>query len=400
MDAYSNHQRPAAVTCWLAAVALAGAAMPAAAESNPYYFGGSLGLSNVSNVYRQANASNSDTVATASLLGGIDQKFGRQRLFGDVSVQGNRYQDNTELNNHAYSLRGGLDWATLERLSGSLNISASQALADYNVGGVSQIFKKNVENNNQAQVLIRLGLVTRYSMEASYTFRNRDFSAIEYNSLEYRQGAASLGLVYRSSQDLRFGIAARHTDGKYPTYFSTPFGPVADDYKRNDIDLTTNWDATGASKLGARVSFTKSEHTVASSRDLSGITGVINWNWQPTGHWTIFTQLSRETGQETLSGGTDQSRLTSALRFNSNYQLTGKVTLNAGLFYSKADRNSGPLQTRDFDRDFAYNFGVNWAYSRTLSVNCLVNHLDRDSSIPQYAFNTGSYGCTVQAIFY
>ncbi|MDN3920840.1 hypothetical protein [Roseateles violae] len=390
---------------WLALACLAAAAAPAAAESNPYYFGGSLGLSQVSNVYRQAFSSNSDTVASASLLGGFDQRLGRQRLYADASVQGNRYNDNKQLDNHAYSLKGGLDWSTIERLSGSFTFNSSEALADYNVGrGVDQVFKKNIERNDNAQALFRVGLVTRYSAEAIISYRKRDFSAPEYDQLDYHQTAGSLGLVYRPSQDLRLGVAYRQTDGVYPHY-PLFFGGVQiasfqDDYKRKDIDLTTGWDASGASKLNARISYTKTEHTVITSSNYSGFTGLINWNWQPTGHWTFFTQLSRETGQEGLPGVTDQSRLTTALRLNGTYQLTGKVSLNAGLFYSRADRNSTAFQSRDFDRDFAYNLGANWAYSRTWSVSCLLNHLDRDSSIPQYAFDTGSFGCNVQAVFY
>jgi len=109
--------------------ATAALSMQAWAQSSPYYFGGGLGLTHVSNVYRQANDANSDNVTTATLLAGVDQRFGRQRLFGDGSVQSNRYQSNSSLNNQSYSVRGGLDWETLERLSGTLSGNASRAAA-------------------------------------------------------------------------------------------------------------------------------------------------------------------------------------------------------------------------------------------------------------------------------
>ena len=60
------------------------AATAAHAESSPYYFGGGLGVTQVSNLYRQTDNVNSDTVATATLLAGLDQGLGRGRIFGDA----------------------------------------------------------------------------------------------------------------------------------------------------------------------------------------------------------------------------------------------------------------------------------------------------------------------------
>jgi len=199
------------------------------ADANPYYIGASLNLSHVSNIYRQNNNANNDVVSTAGLLAGLDQRFGRQRLFADASLQANRYRSNTALNNRGYTLKAGLDWSTVERLSGTVSVNNSRSLASYNIGsGVQPIFKKNVEDNKQLDVVVRLGLVSKYSLEAQGGLRSRRFTAQEYARLEFDQKRASLGLVYRPSSDLRLGVAGRFTRDEYPRY--TLLNPLSGSY--------------------------------------------------------------------------------------------------------------------------------------------------------------------------
>ena len=89
----------------------------------PYYLGVSQGFTHESNVFRSPNGS-SDTYSSTSLLGGFDQPIGRQRLFGTASVSANRYFKQSELDNTSYALNAGLDWETINKLSGNVNASA------------------------------------------------------------------------------------------------------------------------------------------------------------------------------------------------------------------------------------------------------------------------------------
>lgn len=387
-----------------ACAAALGSARPASAETSPYYLGGGLNVNQVSNIYRQNNNSNDDTVATASLLAGIDQTFGRQRLFGDVSLQNNRYRRNTDLNNQSYSVKAGLDWATLERLSGTISGSKTRALAPYNVGnGINPVFSKNVEDNTTFDAVARIGLVTRFSVEATAGYRSRDFSAIEYSSLVFNQDRYSLGLVYQPSDKLRLGVAGRRTNGKFPRYSLVSTGVYAAyDYSRNDLDLTGRWAISGASVIDGRLSYGKSTHDGGVGQDFSGGSGQVTWTWQPTGKLALSTTVSRDTGLETsffsFAGGSlssDLNRITTAVQINANYDLTSKISLNAGASLSKSDRKSSFLtQTADdFDRDNAFNLGARWQYSRSVLLGCQASHQSRASSTAQYVFSANSYGC-------
>ena len=384
-----------------------GYAVPVLADANPYYFGASLGVNQVSNVYRLNNNTNSDTVSTASLLAGIDQSFGRQRLFGDASLNTNRYRSNASLNNSGYNLKGGLDWSTVERLSGTVSVNNSRALGIYNLLNIAPISKKNIEDNNQLEAVVRMGLVTKFSLEATGAYRTRRFSAVEYARLEFNQNRFSLGIVYRPSTDLSLGVAGRVTNDKYPRYTLSSDGYSAGEFQRNDIDLTGRWAISGASALEGRLSSGRSKVVRGVGTDFSGVTGLVGWTWQPTARWNLSTNLSRDTGLETslFNLGTsiysaDQNRLTNALRFNANYELSSKVALNAGFSLSKTDRTDSLLgqNVSNFDRDTLFSLGVRYQLSRGTQLSCQYSKQARDSSIPLSVYDANSFGCSGQII--
>jgi len=395
-----------------AALGLLGAACLCAttawAEQSPYYYGASLSLNHVSNIYRASNNANSDEVATASLLGGIDQHLGRQRLFVDASVQANRYRKSSTLNNLGYNLKGGLDWSTIERLSGTISASTSQALANYNVDrNVPQVFAKNIETNNRLDSVVRLGLVTKLTLEGGLGLSQRRFTLDEFARLEYDQKRYSLGVFYKPSSDLRIGLGVRRTNTDYPRYETVdpkavPLVYLPGAYERDDIDLTTDWVVSGKSSLFARLSSGKSKRTVGGDNTFSGLTGQLTWNWRPTARWNISTSVSRDTGLESslfqsgpITSSYDQDRLTNAVQMNASYELSSKVSLTGGMSLSNTDRSQsvGANSAADFDKDRSYNLGISWAYSRGITLGCQIGRQSRDSSFPGYAYSGNNYGC-------
>ncbi|MBV8033914.1 outer membrane beta-barrel protein [Roseateles sp.] len=395
------------------AAALTASAQAQTDDVTPFYAGGSLGVSHVSNVFRQANANNSDTVVSAGLLAGLDQRFGRQHVTVDGLLQNNRYSSNRDLDNQSYTLRSALAWQTLGNLSGTLSATSSRALADFNIGGgVTPIFKKNTERNDEYAALVRLGMLTRYSLEGGWSHKQRDFSAPEYDRFAFRQDTSQLGVYATPGGNLKLGLVGRHTQGQYPRYpVGVVFNPATlqfevrsevDHYTRNDVDFTTSWDTGGSSSLNTRLSRSQLKHSLDNLRNFSGTTGAIGWTWRPTGKIQLGAQYSRDTGQESTSQTTDVNRLYTSWRLTGSYALTGKLSLNANFNLNRSHRASDAgIQLADaFDNDKAYGLGLSWAFSRGLSLTCQYNHASRDSSVPQYIYGASSYGCTGQAIVY
>ncbi len=393
-------------------------AAPAWAESNPYYYGGSLGINRVSNIYRSVVSPNDDTVATASLLAGINQPIGRQRVFADVNVNTNRYSKNTDLNNLGYSVKGGLDWSTLGRLSGTLSVDNSQALSTYTERTQLALRKKNLENNTNLNGVVRLGLVTQYSLEAGAGHRTRRYSADEYTQFEVDQNRFSLGLVWQPSTDLRLGLAGRVTTDKYPAYTQTGFVLVngvpqaiqipvgAREFERKDIDLTGRWVASGASTLEGRISTGRSKVKQGVANDFSGVTGQLTWGWQPSAKLNLSSSVSRDTGLESSFTNTntsaEQDRLTNGLQVNATYELTGKVFLTSGLSTSKSRRinDVAGQRSEEADRDNSFSLGARWQYSRGITLGCQLSKSSRNSSLEIYTFDANSYGCYGQILLY
>ena len=147
----------------------------ATAQSSPYYVGLSLGLLQDSNLFRSRDGaalppglSRSDTVITTSLLAGVDQPIGRQRVFGTLSLNDNRYANNDYLSYPGYGLNAGVDWSTVERVSGTVSMRANQAQRRFNdISGAVIDPRKNIENSLGVDAVFRVGLVTRWSAEAS-----------------------------------------------------------------------------------------------------------------------------------------------------------------------------------------------------------------------------------------
>jgi hypothetical protein len=383
-------------------------------DSVPFYAGGSLGVSHLSNVYRQANTPNSDTVVSAGLLGGIDTRLGRQHLTLDGALQNNRYSNNSTLNYRSHSLRGALNWETIGNLSGTLSAKTDRSMADFNRGdGTVQIFKKNIESNDEYQALARLGVGTRYSLEGGVTQRQRDFSAEEYARYVYRQNTGSLGAYATPAGHVRLGLVGRRTKGHNPRYPTGLFAldpttllPVAltarNDYTRDDVDFTTRWTLGGRSTLNTRISRSKTSNSLESLRDFSGTTGSVGVALQPTAKLQLNLQYARDTGQESTVRTGDLNRVYTSWQLSGNYALTAKLSIGARASNNSARRSSdaGVTVADALEDTKAYNLSLRWALSRSFNLSCQADHTTRDASVPQYAFSANSYGCTGQAIFY
>lgn len=414
---------------WLASPFWAGALMallaPAAqAQSQPYYLGVSQTLAHESNIYRiseqqvlPAGLSKSDTLSSTALFGGIDQGFGRQRFYGSASVRANRYQGNSGLNNEGYGLNLALDWSTLERLSGTVSLGASQNLTQFNdinnTGAVET--QRNIDQNQQIDAKLRLGVVTRYTAEASVGLSKRRFSAASYARSEYDQKSASLGLSWRPSSLLALGAAARLTQVDYPRYRSLGDGTFESDrLNRSDLDFIAQWLPSGNSSLNVRLSPTHTGYDRSKESDFSGLTGSANWVWQATGKVRLTSLLSRDTGQSSdaisqgvlRTGAVDFSRTTTALKVTGDYQFSAKIALSAAITQASRDlarsfNQGGPaIVERGSDSSTLLGLGAKWAPTRSLQVGCDLSTEQRRSNNPALAttLNANSLSCSGQFV--
>lgn len=382
---------------------------PAWAQDNTYYFGAEQAFTGESNVFRVATGQpeSEDVYSTTSLLGGIDRSIGRQRLFGDARVGYNRYRDNTQLNHTAYAANLGVDWETVHSLSGRVAYTTEERLARYGADQGPPLTTKNMERGQQFVARGQYGTVSPLSLEALYVHRDLKYSAPEYAFQEFRQDAIRAGVLYRPGGLLTLGFGVRRTEGEYPYETNPSTGATqADEFSRNDFDLTAVYAVTGQSTLNARLSYTKEEHDLVTSRDLSQTTGAIRWDYKPTAKLSFTTELIHDTGAETAFFGFGQGGVNNAVGKNSEisdlvairaiYEATAKIHLEAyGRYVERelVNTQDPTLPATGTDRFGEARLGVRWMPTRSLTFACTVSREKRGTSSPlsyPYAANVAT----------
>lgn len=379
-----------------------------AEDPNPYYAGVSLGYNHDSNIFRVPNAIGDNYISTG-LLGGFDQPIGRQRIYANGTLRKNRFNKLSELDNTSYSLTAGLDWSTIEKISGGLVLSTNQGLASYSTGtNALPVQVRNVEKSKELVARVQYGLASRLSLTGSATHRELEYSALAYQPNNYEMNIGSAGVKYRPSAALTAGVALRVSRGHYTKQFNINGEPAS--LERDDVDWTVTWAPTGESTIDARLSTGRRSGDAISQQDFSGVTGAVSWLFQPTGKLNFKTSLVRDTGIETnflnvaqgQSVGTgDNNRLTTAIGLTANYSATAKILATANANYSHRSLTftpqAGQASIEGTDSTKSFSIGANYKPTRNSLVNCAVGRQSRStSSVLSFEYSANTASCSAQ----
>jgi hypothetical protein len=367
---------------------------PALAQSSPWWAGAALNLTHDSNIYRQADGAaplpagrgRSDTILTSSLLAGLDQPIGRQHLRADVALRNNRFASNEVLDNNGYGLKLGLDWATIGRVSGSLGVAAERSLVRFDSGSLEAgTLERNTVSSRRVDGTVRVGVVTRWSAEASFSRQQVDYSAASFDSSDFVHTSLGTALRYSPSDLLSVSAGLSGRQGRYPRFARTHDGGfVAERYSGRNLDLTARWAPSGSSQLDGRVSLGKTSFDRVTARDVSGLTGQVAWTFRPTGKLRTEIRWTRDRGQDVELLGFDASgrvadfsRTSNALALGLHYELSAKITLSSrvtairrDLVDSRLDLLGDMVVRNGSDRSVLAQLGARWAPSRGLQVGC------------------------------
>lgn len=373
------------------------AAQVGAQERSPYYIGLSETVSHDNNLYRTNTNQVTQTISTTGLVAGFDQPLGRQRVFGDATVQYNKYLDLDGLDNKSYAISTGLDWETVEFLSGQLRYYARNSLADF--GSLSGSTVPSDQSTQQFRGTLRYGITSKLAIDTGYEYRRLDYSNDAYIAREYSQNSVNAGLRWGTDGLLTLGIGYRATHGSVPHFQPTP--PYEDELKRHDIDLSVVWTPSALSTLNARVSSTKETHTLGSTAETSAVTGSISWNYRPTAKLRFTSLLVRDTGTETTflstpSSGTtalpvDRSSLSTMGQLDASYSVTSKVSFDANARQRRGTLANGGGR----DKVTGYGAGLSYLPTRSTSLSCNVMRETRDAAGGS-AYSATTSGCSAQ----
>lgn len=377
------------------------------AEASPYFVGLSQSFGHDSNHYRTSANELPDKFSLTSLNLGFDQPIGRQRVFASTSVRATRYEDVRVLDNVGYGVNAGLDWSTIERLSGSLGVASNRILANYAASGDEvQTTKRNLETSSQANLRVQLGVASLLSLNTALSHSEISYTAPEYSAAEVRQNAGSLGFTYRPSSLLSMGGALRATRGEYPNVV-VPSTGAKQTFNRDDVDLTTTWVASGLSTLNARLSYGRSVFEGQVLRNVKGVTGSLSWDWKATGKLSFNTNLSRDSGSETAlhalannqgSAVGDNSVLTNAIGLAVAYEASAKIRLTLGGRTARRELVSGSITGRD--RSSTLSLGASYEPARSWHIGCNASRDQRtpldNSTVVSTQYSATLASCNIQ----
>jgi Putative beta-barrel porin 2 len=380
-----------------AASVLAQTAAPAA--ERPWYVGLNQDFTHTSNVLGSTSGSEvSDTISTTSLLGGVNTRLGRQRLFADATLNTTKYRQIDARDANGYNLNLGMDWSTVERLSGTVRIGAQQRQTDFGGSGIAQVSLSNIEKTQDVDAVARLGSEALLTYEVGVGWRKVDFGAPEFATGAYTQQRGNMGLVIRPSGLLtvRTGLQGSRTDYDASNARAKSAG----------VYLGATWVPTGISTVTADLNYSR-EGATAVSDGFKGFTGSLAWLWRPTGLVTTTATLSRATGRDAgFLRSTDAnnnptvtannfSQVTNRLSLSAIYELTGKVSLTGAVDVSERDYGA-LLGASGKDRETGLSLGARWAALRTVNVGCDLSYTDRNNiSAANTDAKINRFGCNV-----
>ena len=380
---------------------LASAAM---AQSSPWSLGLSTSFGHDSNLLRLADTqlpgvgeSRSDTAQSTALVGSLDQALGRQRLSASLALRDHRFERNSKYDNQSYNGELGLNWSTVERVSGALTVSSARNLSTFNAEGIGLLPEKNLETRQAVSGNVSLGVVTPVSFELG-AGRSRVRNSVQDPRVlarDFNQDTLSAGLTWRPSGALSLAAAVRDVRGLNPTFRTTSSGVEADRYKQQQVELVADWQASGASKLDLRLNFADTRYLANEARDFSSVNGSLNWLWQPSGKLRLTTRYGRDKVQDAYPATApgflqgffvgavpvtlNEQRVVSTLRVQATLDASAKLALVSSVQWVKRSlvRNTLPPATLDtaapqFGQDTTtlWTLGGRWAPLRNALVGC------------------------------
>jgi Putative beta-barrel porin 2 len=396
----------------------------AASEPNPYYIGVSQALTHDSNVYRIQDGP-ADYYSSTSLFGGFDQLISRQRVYARASASLNRYHEQDPLNNTSYNFAGGLDWETIEHLSGNLYAAYNHGLAaPVAAVGVPVQQTKNLTDLFNVNARARWGGPSLFTIEGYLDYSSTNYSEPIYVTSESSTGTASLGGYYHSGGPVRVGLAGRVTRTHTPKAFIDPTTNqyVSTDLDGRNVDLLLDYDLSGQLVGNARLSYTRQSNSGPGSADFSGFTGGVAMNWTITGktslrfdaaHDTgfnaqayntfVFTPTSTGIALTPIVGVYNNNSLTDSAGLGVNYSATAKITATGNARYLRARTKTGsvagPLPDI-VDISKILSIGANYAITRAWGAGCSAGYEKRDVSGGQnFSYDAKTVGCSTQFVW-
>lgn len=390
-------------------------------SSSPYYLSVSQALSHDSNVFRDPDNSGlvtSDNIWTTGVRLGLDQPISRQRVMADLNMRYNKYSNQSQLDNTAYTLNLRGEFATINNISGDIHYTRDSQLAPFQDSRtVTRITTRNTVTVDDFGLRVQYGARSRWILEGQGGYVTQRYSSDVYRFSEANEGTIGATVRYNPSDLVSFGVGVRGTHGELPNYQLANSTQIGDSYNRQDLDFLARYQVSGFTTINGRLSATHTKHTVATERNYSGLTGEVGASYKPGGRLTLNANFNRSTNDaaslysQTLTSGStttttvnrlQDTRTVNALRLQALYDATAKIQLNTVLRYEQRNLSNALIVDQlgnvtgsqsGSDHTVGFAIGAQYTITRAWSAACSIGR-DRRSTGLANSVVTYNYGVT------
>lgn len=421
-------KKPAVPSIPLIAVAIGAmlAAGPAAADEQlPIYITGSQTFQHDSNLFRDRDdRASSDTVSITGVKLGLDKSYGRQRYRASALYSINRYRNNSQLDINAHEVEASLDTEVGSDFYGSLSLSDGRSQAPFDVGGTQRLLvgQQNVQSTRSLDASGRYGLYGKWSLEGALSRFEQDYTVTRWYYPKRTATTAYGGVRYSPTDTLSFGVGLRNVPGR-TTYFDDADNLISDKTRSRNIDFSTRWLVTGLSLLDARISATRTTHSLQSQAQRA-VTGRLDWNYTPQGLLSYNVYIRRDNSNngyfnsfvqtyatsDSISFGTlntTNGTLTNEVGGRIRWDVTSKIGVLASASYASnrvdttyVDTTTGASTAAAITTTSNFSsLGLTVQYSpiRWLDLSCSVRRLNHTADQNTLPYSANVMGCTASA---
>lgn len=318
---------------------------------------------------------------------GLDSSYSwsNQRLH--ATVEGSRFQylNNTQLNQNAFQLNGGLDWSLLSRVTGTLTASNTQTRSSFANGDITVL---NRQRQRNLGATVNFKPANDLDFNAGFVNQVLKTPAVDAPNFEVEQNTWNSSLDYIGINRFRIGVLGNYSRGN--------FSGTATNSSFNALSAAGSlaYDASDISKLALTLGYTTREEQ-ASQTKTRGLTGGLVYSRELTGKTSTNLGVTRSVDASQFG---DNTVINTSVFLNVNYSATARI--NASLQYNylnskfKTTGNVVSVFTGRTDDLHTVTLGASYEAFDWLAIAPSVAYETRTANLP--GFNYESYIASMQ----
>lgn len=332
-------------------------------------------------VYPTGNNHRGDSILAESAGADLNKVFGRQRIYGNLSVKDSHYQDFTFLNNQGY--QGMLAYRAGFGSDSEAGVFYSNSNQLSNYADRTGIYERNMVNTIRYGGDVMLRVAGDWMGVASASQGHDRNSADDLKSGGSEIQAYDGGVRYAPRGSKNY-VEARYRNS------SVDYNESVYDYRQDEGRVTALWSPNLVSSFEGSLSRINNRHQNRDSYDFNGWAGYFSYTWRPTVSTSTSLRLARDVGASGDAWGSFSR--TNSMSLRQTWQASAKIAIEGGasylhrsyLGYQTATTVNGEDSRRD--KVYALDIGSTYAVTEKFQARMSVRRDERSSTIDTYSF--------------